>query len=729
MAEWSWEELRAAVGDEETLFDASKVAALFPSKEEAMRVLPVLRQKLSEWGHAYYTEDRPCVSDRTYDAYYHALRCLEERFPEYGNEDSPTRRVGAETKSELPKVRHQIRMESLLDIFSREELLQQLEKINKLVARCRLEMRSEISEIAEGEEEPFPLYVVEEKIDGLSLSIEYEDGRFVRASTRGDGDVGEDVSANVLTFRELPRTLPVRLPYLEVRAEVYMSYEAFEKSNRERAEKGLPLFANPRNAAAGSLRQLNPEISRERELSFWVFNLQKAEGIQFRSHAEFLRTAEEWGLPVSPAFIEARSVSEVERALEQILQRRENLSYGIDGAVVKLDDLALREQLGSTAKVPRWAFAYKYEAEIAESTLLDIVWQVGRSGALTPVAVLEEVRLAGTKVRSATLNNAATIKEKDLRIGDRVLVRKAGDIIPEIVTVRKDKRREDSRPYIFPKYCPVCAGELHPDKNGRSLFCNNENCPAKNLRALIHFASKAAMNITGLGESVLSLLCEKGLTKNIADIYRLRNHREEFISSDEFPYFKEKRTDALLREIELSKERPAYAFLTGLGIPGVGRNIAQKLLRRFHSVEALANCSAEELLAEEGIGKEISEAIVLYFSDEKNRNELRTWKELGLPLAEKGLSPTEARKSNFGFWQGKNVVLTGSLQSMSREEARKKLEALGALFQTSVSQKTDLLVCGEKAGSKLKKAEALGVRRMEEAEFLEALERVGDEEV
>ncbi len=747
------------------LFLDSSLEKLFSEKDYAFNILSKLRRILEILANAYYDKDQPLVEDKIYDAFYRAYEWIENKYPEFKLAKSPTSVIGGTADSSFAKVHHKVRMESLQDIFSIDEISKQIAKIESLayaklddseyfsplLGSSNLYLSSFSSSVESNSEEEMDSskinarelhnqYVVEEKIDGLSVSIEYKNGIFFRASTRGDGDFGEDITENMRQLKDLALRIDTDASYLELRAEVYMPKLAFEALNEDRARSNLPLFANPRNAAAGSIRQLDSSITAERNLSFFIFNIQQVEGIEFNSHSESLSYIKKLGLPVSPNFKKCRSLSEIVTAVLDINSRRNSLEYGIDGAVIKLDNLKLREKLGSTAKVPRWAFAYKYEAEIAVTKLKDINWQLGRTGVLTPVAVLDEVLLAGTRVSSATLNNAATILEKDIRLGDYVNVRKAGDIIPEVINVDISRRSNLSEKYKLPKFCPNCESILSWDKNGRSLVCNNPNCTAKLFRKILHFASKVALNIMGLGENSLKLFFDNGLIRNISDIFRLENHKDFIIESESFPTYKEKKIDNLLKEIDKAKSKDLSSYLVGFGIDGVGKSVAKLLVKEFSTIDAIKNASIENLLSLSGIGDEIAYSIHQYFHDDNNLEQIDELISLGCKCLSRSkdtltnnneansFNDDNNKNINSEFIDGKEniffnkkIVITGNLNLLSREEASEILDSLGAKVTSSVSKNTDLLIAGDAAGSKLSKAHSLNVKVMNKDEFLDIL--------
>lgn len=645
-----------------------------------------LRDTLNAHGYRYYVLDEPTISDYEYDHMLRRLEDLEAAHPEEITPDSPTQRIGGRTLSEFQQVTHPVPLESLQDVFNDDEVCQFLEKI-PLDA---------------------PVWSVEPKVDGLSVALEYRDGVFVRGATRGDGRVGEDVTENLRTIRSIPMTLPEKLPRLIVRGEVYMARSVFDEINARRELEGKPLMANPRNAAAGSLRQLDPKIAAQRRLDIAVFNLQLAEGREFTTHTETIDYLASQHFKVIPH----RQLSKTADILAEIAALgdcRERFPFDIDGAVIKLDNLAEREVLGSTAKCPRWAIAYKYPPETKETVLRDIVVQVGRTGVLTPKAELEPVRLAGTTVTYATLHNQDYIAQKDIRIGDTVLVRKAGEIIPEIVAVVPDKRPDGAQPYTLPDRCPVCGAEVVRDEDGAALRCTGAECPAQLLRNLTHFASRNAMDIDGLGPAVIQQLVDSGLVRTAADLYSLRP--EQIAELDRMG---QKSARNAVEAIARSREDDLWRLIFALGIRQVGEKAAKVLAARFGSMDALSTATEEELTAIDDVGPITAKYIRQWMDSPQSQDLLARLKAAGLNMTCK----EEMVDSRFA---GMTFVLTGALEKFTRDEAGEMIEKRGGKVSGSVSKKTTYVVAGENAGSKLQKAQQLGIPVLTEDEFLEFL--------
>ena len=645
-----------------------------------------LREYLNQQSYLYYVLDAPVIPDYEYDRLNRRLEELEAAHPEEITPDSPTQRVGDKILEGFQTYSHPVPLESLQDVFNDEEV-------------------SEFCERMDSELGGSTAYSVEPKVDGLSVALEYRDGVFVRGATRGDGRVGEDVTENLRTIRSIPMTLPERLPRLIVRGEVYMSRAVFEELNGLRELRGQPLMANPRNAAAGSLRQLDPKVCAERKLDIQVFNLQLAEGKEFLTHSETLDYLATQHFKVIPHKT-LTGIGNVQAEIFRINDQRMEYPFDIDGAVVKVNSLSDREKLGSTAKFPKWAVAFKYPPEKKPSKVLDIVIQVGRTGVLTPKAVLEPVRLAGTTVTNATLHNQDYIAEKDIRVGDTVLVQKAGEIIPEILEVDVSKRPEGAKPYVFPDTCPVCGAPVSRDADGAAIRCTGAECPAQLLRNLTHCASRDAMDIEGLGPAVVQQLVDSGLVRNAADLYSL--HAADVAKLDRMG---EKSAENLIRAIENSKANDLAKLLYGLGIRQVGAKAAQVLSAHFGSLDALAAATEEELTAVGDVGPITARYVVEYLAADQSKDLIRRLREAGVNL-ESTAQPVGDRFAGLTF------VLTGELSAYSRKEAGEKLEALGAKVSGSVSKKTSCVVAGEAAGSKLRKAQELGVPVIDEAQFL-----------
>ena len=656
---------------------------------EAKERIAELTKLLTEANYRYYVLDDPTMADFEYDHLLRELEDLEKGHPEFISPDSPTQRVGGEAVSAFRKVEHPVALMSLQDVFSLDELNEFLEKTM--------------------ESEPETEFSVEPKIDGLSVALEYVDGRFVRGATRGDGNVGEDVTENLKTIRSIPMTIDNAPPRLIVRGEVYMPKKSFEKLNARQEEEGKPLFANPRNAAAGSLRQLDPKIAAKRGLDILIFNVQLAEGVAFSTHAETLDYLKNLRFKVIP-YKKLRGVQEIDDYVLSINENRAELACDIDGAVIKVDDLAQRERMGTTAKFPKWAVAYKYPPEIKETVVEDIVIQVGRTGVLTPKAVVRPVRLAGTTVTNATLHNQDFISERDIRIGDTVHIRKAGEIIPEILDVVKEKRPAGAEAYFLPKTCPVCGAKVERDEDGAFLRCTGAECGAQLSRNIAHFVSRDAMDIDGLGSAIVESLIEKGLVKSPADIY--------YLTLDEMKSLWQKGDTAakkLLKSIEASKEQDVSRLIYALGIRQVGAKAGKVLAAAFGSLDGLMNASLEELTAVSDVGGVTAANIVDWFAQPQSQHMVERLREAGVNFESKRVV-TDARFS------GKTFVLTGALSKFTREEATEKIELLGGKASGSVSKKTSFVVVGENAGSKERKARELGIPILTEDEFLEMIQ-------
>ncbi|MDD2393247.1 MAG: NAD-dependent DNA ligase LigA [Eubacteriales bacterium] len=652
-----------------------------------------LREKIEYHNKLYYEDDAPEISDFEFDALLKRLEELERKYPLFASPRSPTVRVGGRSRADFSKVTHRFPMQSLTDVFSDEELVSFLK---------RLETEAGIIE-----------YVTERKIDGLSVALEYEDGLLNRASTRGDGIVGEDVTLNIRSISSIPAELSVKLPYLEVRGEVYMRDEVFARLNERQEVLGEKVFANPRNAAAGSLRQLDPSITAQRELDIFIFNVQGAEGITFRTHTESLEWLARQGFPVSPGYRICTGIDEVLKAVREIGEERGNIDHGIDGAVIKVNSLSLRDELGTTSKVPRWAVAYKYPPEQKETVVEEILVQVGRTGKLTPLAKLAPVRIAGSTVARATLHNEDFVAEKDIRAGDTVVIQKAGDIIPEVVRVIEEKRKEGAGPFLMPSFCPECGAPVIRENNEAASRCTGSQCPAQKFRHLVHFVSKDAMNIDGLGPSILETLLDNGLITGVADIYTLAQKRDELIK---LPGFKEKSAENLLKSVEDSKSNSLERLITALGIRNIGVRAAEELARAFDSVDEIMTASMEQLLALPDFGEVSALAVKSFFEQEQTSELIEALRAAGVNMTSR---IKESRKSD--VLTGKTFVLTGTLSGMTRDEASSVIKSHGGKVSGSVSKKTDFVLAGEDAGSKLDKANALGVKVIGPEEFMEMI--------
>ena len=649
-----------------------------------------LRDVLNENGYLYYVLDAPTMSDREYDLLNRRLEELEAAHPEEVTPDSPTQRIGGKLLEGFSTYTHAVPLESLQDVFNAEEVAEFCQRMEEA--------------LGEGVE-----YSVEPKVDGLSVALEYRDGVFVRGATRGDGLVGEDVTENLKTVRSIPMTLPEKLPRLIVRGEVYMARSVFEEINAMRELQGKPLMANPRNAAAGSLRQLDPKICAERRLDIQVFNLQLAEGREFSTHTETLDYLASQRFKVIP-HATLSGISACQAEIGRINDQRLDYPFDIDGAVVKVNTLSDRAVLGSTAKFPKWAVAYKYPPEKKPSRVLDIVVQVGRTGVLTPKAVLEPVRLAGTTVTNATLHNQDYIAEKDVRIGDTVIVQKAGEIIPEIVEVDLSKRPEDTKPYFLPEVCPVCGAPARRDEDGAALRCTGAECPAQLLRNITHFASRDAMDIEGLGPAVVQQLVDSGLIHTAADLYSL--HGEDVAKLDRMGA---KSAENLIRAIERSKGNDLSKLIYGLGIRQVGEKAAKVLSSHFKTFDALEAASVEELTEIDDVGEITARCIVDYLAQPQSQDLIRR-------LREAGVNMESTRQLVDERFAGMTFVLTGTLTRFDRKAAQAMIEERGGKAAGSVSRRTTYVVAGEAAGSKLKKAQELEIPVLTEEEFAKMLE-------
>ena len=661
-----------------------KESVAFVELEQARKRVQELRETIEYHSNLYYNQDAPTISDYEYDALTRELRALEEQFPQLITADSATQKVGGTAARGFEKVTHAVKMESLLDAFSEDEIREFDRRVRESV--------------------PDPLYVVEAKIDGLSVSLEYENGVFVRGSTRGDGVVGENVTENLRTVKDIPKRIENAPEFLEVRGEVYMPRASFVRLVQEQLDNDKQPFKNPRNAAAGSLRQKDPAVTAQRHLSIFVFNIQQLRGDEVHSHTESLDYVKQFGIPVSPYY---SRYSDIEDAIEEIRRigaLRNSLPFDIDGAVVKVDDFTQRELMGSTAKFPRWAVAFKYPPEEKETVLKEIDITVGRTGVLTPTAVFESILLAGTSVSRAILHNEDFIREKDVRIGDTIVVRKAGDIIPEVVCVKQ--HGEGSVPYTMPDVCPSCGEPVCRPEDEAALRCTNPECPAQLLRNLIHFASRNAMDIDGLGEAVMTQLVQKGFVQRVSDIFTLQ--REQLLELDKF---KEKSADNLLRAIGDAKSRNLDKLVFALGIRNIGEKAAALLAEKFRELDVLAAATPEDILTIDGMGEIMAQSIVDFFAKEGTRDLLARLKAAGVNFRYQGEEKTD-------LLAGKTLVLTGTLPTLSRSEAEALIVKNGGKAAGSVSKKTAYVVAGEAAGSKLTKAQELGIPVISEEELL-----------
>lgn len=650
-----------------------------------------LRTRLEKYAREYYISDSPSVSDFEYDRLMEELRELENRHPELYDPNSPSQRIIGKVLEGFEKVQHAQRMLSLDDVLNQDELREFVEKIRKEF---------------EGAE-----FVCECKFDGLAMALIYENGSFVRAVTRGDGSVGEDVTENVRTIPTIPMQIS-QTGHVEVRGEVLMPKASFEALNALQEELHLPLFANPRNAAAGTIRNLDTGIARRRRLDMYLYYFQNGEDYGIKSQSQALESLAKMGFSVYPKWKRCRTFDEIWAFIEEIGAQRADLPFEIDGIVVKLDSFAMQHELGVTAKYPRYSIAYKFPAQEVETVLLGIDLTVGRTGKITPNAVLEPVRVAGTRVSAATLHNRDRIESYQLMINDRVIIRKAGDIIPEVVRALPEKRDGHQIPYVWPEDCPVCGSKLVRLENEADYFCPNPNCPARIRRSLIHFCSRDAMDIDGLGEKKVIWLHDNGFLGSIEDIYHLSERKEELLAHKGWS---EKGVEKLFSKIEESKSRPLDRLLFGLGIEQVGSKAAKLLAEAFGSMEALEQASLDQLCAVHLIGKVSAQSIYSFFAQEENKALIDALKACGLNMIQNSPKADVSSDSPFA---GKTVVLTGSLSQMTRSQAKELLESLGANVSGSVSKKTDLVIAGENAGSKLAKAESLGIPVMSEEQFV-----------
>lgn len=657
--------------------------------EEAKKQINELREKLEYYANKYYDEDKPEITDYEYDMMMNRLKALEKEFPELITKDSLTQKVGGHVKEGFKEVVHEVPLQSLQDVFSFEELREFDDRIKKQAIEENEELR----------------YVVETKIDGLSAALEYVDGVFVRGATRGNGLIGEDVTDNLRTIKSIPKVLNEKVT-ITVRGEVFIGTKEFEKLNEEQEILGKKLFANARNAAAGSLRQLNSKVTEERPLDIFIFNVQKWDDGKFNSHYDELNYLEKLGFNVNPVRILCKNQQEVEEAINKIGEDRENLSFGIDGAVVKVDSLSFREKLGTTYKTPKWAIAYKYPPEAKETILKDIVCQVGRTGVITPMAILEPVKVAGSTISKTTLHNEDFIKEKDLKIGDTVVIQKQGDVIPEVIKVVKEKRTGKEKDFEMPKVCPVCGAQAVREEGEAATRCIGIECPAQLLRSIVHFVSKEAMDIDGLGYKIVEQLIEKGLIKNIADIYTLSLEDVASLKKNG-----KKFAGNLIDSIEKSKKQDLFHVINALGIKQVGIKAAKVLAKKYKTMEELSNASFESLALTDDVGEITANNIIEFFAQEQTKDIIERLKNLGVNME----SLQEENIDN--RFEGKVFVLTGALEKYSRKEAEDLIEKYGGKTSSSVSKKTSYVLAGEDAGSKLTKAQELGITIITEEEF------------
>ena len=657
-------------------------------KEQAKARVEELVPLLKYYTQMYF-DDKQVVSDYEYDMLMKELKGIEKEFPDLIREDSPTQRVGASIKKGFEKVTHEVPLQSLQDVFSFDEVREFDERMQKAAKENNKELK----------------YVVETKIDGLSAALEYKNGIFVRGATRGNGTVGEDVTENLKTIKTIPQKLKEPIDII-VRGEVFIGKEEFEKLNSDRLMDEEEQFANARNAAAGSLRQLDSKITARRPLDIYIFNVQKSDSIKFTSHYESLKYLEKLGFNVNPVKVFCNNIDEAIKAIEKIGRDREKLSFGIDGAVVKVDDLELREEIGTTYKTPKWAVAYKYPPEKKETKLLDIVCQVGRTGAITPMAILEPVVVAGSKISKTTLHNEDFIRQKDIRIGDTVVIQKAGDVIPEVVEVKKRKRTGEEKKFEMPTTCPVCGAQTVREVGEAAWYCNGVECPAKLYRGIIHFASKEAMDIVGLGDVIIEEFINRGLISNITDLYKLTLEDVASLKKNG-----KKFAQKLIDSIEASKHRDLYRLINALGIRHVGVKTAKLLAKTYGSMDKLMEASYESLCMREEIGKIIAKAVYDFFREEQTIDLINKLKSYGVNMEEEVDEEVDDR------FAGQTFVLTGTLEKYSRDEASEIIEKYGGKTSGTVSKKTTYVLAGEAAGSKLTKARNLGIKIISEQEF------------
>ena len=668
-------------------------------KQKAKARIEELRGIIEYHNKRYYDDDNPEISDFEYDMLNNELKNLEKEFPEFITADSNTQKVGGHVKEGFSEVTHEVPLQSLQDVFSIEEL----EEFDK-----RVKKQLKIEENNSSEDNKLN-YVVETKIDGLSVALEYINGEFVRGATRGNGLIGEDVTENLKTIKNIPMKLTENVNII-VRGEVFIGSAEFEKMNEEREIMGESLFANARNAAAGSLRQLDSKITASRPLNIFIFNVQRLEGNSFNSHNEQLNYLKKLGFNVNPVHDYCTSIEEAIEAVKRIGENRDKLTFGIDGAVIKVDELDLREKLGVTAKTPRWAIAYKYPPEQKQTILKDIICQVGRTGAITPMAILEPVRVAGSTISKTTLHNEDFVVEKDLRIGDTVIIQKAGDVIPEVVSVVKEKRTGSEKLFTMPKVCPVCGAPAVREDGEAVTRCTGIECSAKALRSIVHFSSKVGMDIDGLGYSIIEQLIDKELIKGIADIYELK--LEDIASLKKNG---KKFAQNLVDAINESKNNDVSKLITALGIRHVGSRLARQLAKRYRSIDNLMNADLEELSMQDDVGEKTAASIYEFFKQDQTIDLINKLKASGVNMESLEEESTDTR------FQGMTFVLTGALEEFTRDQASEIIEKLGGKTSSSVSKKTTYVLAGEDAGSKLTKAQSLGVTVISEAEFKEMI--------
>ena len=661
------------------------------NKTEAKNKIDELRKTLEYHNKKYYDDDNPEISDFEYDMLNNELKNLEKQFPDLIDENSNTQKVGGHVKEGFSEVVHEVPLQSLQDVFSIEELKEFDERVRKNIGDLELN------------------YVVETKIDGLSVALEYVNGEFVRGATRGNGLIGEDVTENLKTIKNIPKKLKENVNII-VRGEVFIGTHDFEKMNEEREVLGESLFANARNAAAGSLRQLDSKITAKRPLDIFIFNVQRLDGNTFNSHNEQLNYMKKLGFNVNPVHDYCSNIDDAVEAVKKIGENRDKLSFGIDGAVIKVDELDLREKLGVTSKTPRWAIAYKYPPEQKQTILKDIICQVGRTGAITPMAILEPVRVAGSTISKTTLHNEDFVKEKDLKIGDTVIIQKAGDVIPEVVSVVKEKRTGKEKEFSMPTVCPVCGAPAIREEGEAVTRCTGIECSAKALRSIVHFSSKVGMDIDGLGYSIIEQLIDKGLIKGIADIYTLK--LEDIASLKKNG---KKFAQNLIDAINESKHNDLSKLLTALGIRHVGARLAKSLAKKYRNIDVLINTNLEELSMQDDVGEKTALSIYEFFKQEQTIDLIDKLKSAGVNMESLEEESTDNR------FEGMTFVLTGSLEQFTRDQASEIIEKMGGKTSSSVSKKTTYVLAGEDAGSKLTKAQNLGITVISENNFKEMI--------
>ncbi len=666
------------------------------NREEAKKRIEELTELIIKYDKAYFVDDNPLVPDAVYDQLFRELVELEAKYPEFVLEHSPTKRVGSEPVDAFRKVEHEVPMLSLGNAFQEQELLDFHRRVTQAIG-------NDVE------------YICELKIDGLAVSLTYEDGKLVRGATRGDGSVGEDITSNLKTIRSIPLMIE-ETGKLEVRGEAYMPKRSFEQLNEERKEKGEQLFANPRNAAAGSLRQLDPRIAAKRHLDMFAYGYGVWQIPEVGTHSGRLEKLQKLGFKINPHWEICRSIDEVIAFVKKWTEQRSSLPYDIDGIVVKVNDIKQQEQLGFTARTPRWAIAYKFPAQEAVTTLIDIELSVGRTGVVTPTAILEPVFVDGSTVSRATLHNEDHIRALDIRIGDRVIIKKAGDIIPQVVRVLFEERKEGLEPYRMPDHCPACNSKLVHLDDEVALRCINPDCPAQLKEGIIHFVSREAMNIDGLGEKIIEQLFDAGLIKSIADLYRLK--KEDLLPLERMG---EKSVQNLLTAIEASKQNSLEKLIFGLGIRHIGEKAASLLAKNFKTMDALKNATFDELVAIDEIGEKMAESVVKFFKEEKVVQLIEELERLGINMTYLKDEPEGQSIAAQAVFANKTVVLTGKLEHFTRNEAKAIIEANGGKVTGSVSKNTDLVIAGEKAGSKLKQAEKLNIPVWDEEKFIEVI--------